>query len=68
MREAIGIVEKGAIKLPPSVVLPEGTEVRVAWEEKKDDATRPLERESLSPEDVAADIAWATGKHFGPCS
>ena len=62
MKETTGIVEKGAIKVPPSVRLPEGATVRVLWEEEQE--LKPLEREPLTAEDVAADIRWATGRRF----
>lgn len=63
MKEAIGVVEDGRIKLPPSIHLPDGAKVRVTWEEPA--STRPpIEREPLSEEQVASDIQWATGKRF----
>ena len=64
MKEATGIVEKGAIKVSPSVQLPEGATVRILWEE--DPELKPLEREPLSAEEVSADIRWATGRRFEP--
>jgi predicted DNA-binding antitoxin AbrB/MazE fold protein len=67
MKEATGIVEKGAIKFSPSVQLPEGATVRIVrilWEE--DPELKPLEREPLSAEEVSADIRWATGRRFEP--
>jgi len=62
MKETTGTVVKGAIKVPPSVRLPEGATVRIIWEE--DQEPKPLERETLSEEEVAADLRWATGKNF----
>lgn len=63
MREVVATVEKGQIKLPPSVSLPDGTKVLVAWEEPSDN-TPPIEREPLTEEDVMADVRWASGKQF----
>ena len=60
MKEAQGIVEKGSVKVPPSVRLPEGATVRILWEEEQE--FRPLEPEPLSEEEVEADVRWATGK------
>lgn len=63
MKEATGVVEHGQVKLPRGVVLPDGTPVKISWQESGG-AGLPLEREPLTDEDVAADIAWATGKRF----
>ena len=62
MKETTGTAEKGAIKVPPSVHLPEGATVRIIWEEDRE--LKPLEREPLSEEEVAADLRWATEKNF----
>ena len=60
MKEATGTVEKGTIRIPPTVHLPEGATVRILWEEEQERG--PLEREPLTPEDVEVDIRWAMGK------
>ena len=65
MKEATGIVEHGKVKLPRGVVLPDGTPVKISWQEAGA-AEPPLEREALTEDDVAADVAWATGKRFRP--
>jgi hypothetical protein len=62
MKETIGTVVKGVIRIPPSVQLPEGATVRILWEEKQE--LKPLEREPLTDEEVMAEIRWATGKQF----
>jgi hypothetical protein len=62
MKETTGTVVKGSIRLPESVSLPEGTTVRILWEEEQE--LKPLEREPLLNEEVMADIRWATGKQF----
>jgi hypothetical protein len=62
MKETFGTVVKGAIKVSPSVRLPEGATVRIIGEE--DQELKPLEREPLTEEEVAADLRWATGKKF----
>jgi len=62
MKEATGIVEKGTVKVPPSVRLPEGAIVRIVWEEEQE--FKPLEREPLTEEEVAGDVRWATGRQF----
>jgi hypothetical protein len=65
MKEAIGIVEKGAVKLPETVHLPDGLEVRVVWDDSATAVPGPaMEREPLSREDVEKDVAWATGNRF----
>ncbi len=59
--ETTGVVEHGNVKLPPGVQLPEGTPVRVSWDDigpAPDD--RPYDRHALTEEDVRADLAWAT--------
>lgn len=63
MKEATGVVEKGQVKLPPSVQIPEGATVRVLWDET-DLPRSAIEREPLSAEDVQAEIRWATGQRF----
>ncbi len=63
MKEASGIVEHGQVKLPQGVVLPDGTPVKITWQESGG-VESPIEREPLTDEDVAADLAWATGKRF----
>ncbi len=62
MKETTGTVQKGTIKVHPSVHLPEGATVRILWEDEP--TPKPLEREALTDDDVTADIRWATGKQF----
>ena len=64
MKEIIGIVENGQIKLPPVVHLPDGLTVRVVWDEQDELKTKPYDRENLTEEDVNAELQWATGKRF----
>ncbi len=57
-RETVGVVRNGRIQLPPDVVLPEGTAVRVVWEEAAGDLPdQPDEASSTDP--GAAGIARA---------
>jgi len=64
MKEVVGVVENGRIKLPPVVHLPDGLAVRVVWDEQDEPATKPYDREGLTEEDVNAELQWATGKRF----
>ena len=64
MKEVIGIVENGQIKLPSVVHLPDGLAVRVVWDEQDEPAAKPYDREGLTEEDVNAELQWATGKRF----
>jgi hypothetical protein len=64
MKEVTGIVENGQVKLPPVVHLPDGLTVRVVWDEQDETSVKPYDRESLSEEDVNAELQWATGKRF----
>lgn len=64
IKEVIGIVENGQIKLPPIVHLPDGFIVRVIWDEQNEPTVKPYDRESLTEEDVNAELQWATGKRF----
>jgi hypothetical protein len=64
MEEVIAVVEKGQIKLPSGIRLPDGLKVRVVWDAKDLPANGPYDREMLGEEDVKADIAWATGQRF----
>jgi hypothetical protein len=64
VKEVIATVENGQVKLPPSVRLPEGIRVRVAWEEEEAAALPPLEDEPWTEEELKADLQWATGKRF----
>ncbi len=56
---AIGVVERGGIKLPPNIQLPEGTQVRISWEEAESSSVMPYDRQPLTEDDVRADIDWA---------
>ncbi len=55
----IGVVERGGIKLPPDIQLPEGTQVRISWEEVESSSAMPYDRHPLTEDDVRADIDWA---------
>lgn len=58
--ETIGIVERGIVRLPPDVQLPEGTTVRVSWHEVEPPTEKPCDRQPLTEDDVRADLAWVT--------
>lgn len=64
MKEVLGTVEKGVVKLPDSVSLPDGSRVRVLWDEDSVETAQPLERQALDEEEVKLEIQWATGKRF----
>ena len=64
MKEVIGTVEKGVVKLPASVSLPDGSRVRVVWDEDSVESRQPLERQPIDDEEVEFEIEWATGKRF----
>lgn len=53
--ETTGVVEGGSIRLPPDIQLPEGTTVRVSWND-----AGPYDRQPLTEGEVRADLAWAT--------
>ena len=63
MKEIFGTVEKGGVKLPDSVSLPDGSRVRVLWDEDPVES-QPLERQALDEQEVKLEIEWATGKRF----
>ncbi len=64
-------LDEGKVALVPAeevlrgVVLPDGTPVKISWQEAGT-AEPSLEREALTEADVAADVAWATEKRFRP--
>lgn len=64
MKEVLGTVENGVVKLPASVSLPDGSRVRVLWDEESVESRKPLEREPLEKEEVDLDIQWARGRRF----
>ncbi|MBI4553078.1 MAG: hypothetical protein HY710_12510 [Candidatus Latescibacteria bacterium] len=64
MKEVIGIVENGQIKLPPVVHLPDGLTVKVVWDEQDERTAKPYDRDSLTEEEIHAELQWATGKRF----
>ena len=64
MKESIGVVENGQVKLPPAVHLPDGLAVRIVWDEQGESAAKPYDRKGLTEEDVNAELQWATGKRF----
>lgn len=64
MKEVLGTVENGVVKLPASVSLPDGSRVRVLWDEDSTESRQPLEREAIGEEEVKHEVEWATGKRF----
>lgn len=64
MAQVIAVVEKGQIKLPPDVRLPDGLKVLVIWGEDDEHLAVPYDRKPLTEEDVSAELHWATGDHF----
>ncbi|MDA0323882.1 MAG: hypothetical protein O2923_14370 [Verrucomicrobia bacterium] len=64
MKEIIGIVKKHNVALPAEVDLPDGTQVRVTWDDAKADAPPPYDRQPLSSDHVRADLERATGNRF----
>jgi len=64
MKEITGVVEKGVVKLPSAIHLPDGLTVKVIWEDKNETAKKPYDREGLTEEDLDSDLQWATGKRF----
>ncbi len=62
MKEVIAIVEKGQIHLPETVSIPDGTAIRLMWEEQS--APAPYEAEPLTDEDVRVDLEWAKKYRF----
>ena len=64
MKQITGVVEKGLVKLPSTVHLPDGLTVKVVWDEQSETAKQPYDRERLTEEDLNADLQWATGKRF----
>lgn len=64
MKEVIGTVENGQVKLPPVVHLPDGLTVKIVWDEQDEVTLKPYDREDLTEEDVKAELKWATGKRF----
>jgi hypothetical protein len=66
MQNATGIVEGGRIVLPEDVHLPEGTRVRVEWDESPTEWGPPLEREAWGAADVQQEIEWARTWRWDP--
>lgn len=64
MKSVIGVVEQGRIRLPGDVLLPEGCEVFVQWDDEAEPHRPYLEREPLTEEDVLHDIEWAHGHRW----
>ena len=64
MKEVVGIVENGQVRLPVEMHLPDGLTVRVVWDEQDESTAKPYDRESLTEEDVNTELQWATGKRF----
>jgi hypothetical protein len=62
MKQVTAIVEKGQIRLPETVSLPDGSLVRVVWDEE--DPQTPFESEPWTEEELQKELAWATGKRF----
>ncbi len=65
MVEVIGIVERGQIKLPPSIHLSEGQSVRVLLDGLESSSLLPpLEDEEWTEEEIQHELDWATGTQF----
>ncbi len=62
MKEVIAVVEAGQVVLPKTVTIPDGTTLRLMWEEQ--DLLAPYEAEPWTEEDLQADLEWANGKRF----
>ena len=66
--EIRAVVHKGQIRLPASLDVPDGTEVRVVVDDElveRHTAERvPLEQEPLDENEIMDDLRWATGKRF----
>lgn len=60
--ELEGVVREGKVILPEKMVLPDGTRVRVIWQDGE--TVRPYDREPVAENDVQADLDWANGKRF----
>jgi hypothetical protein len=61
--EAIGVVERGKVKLPKNVRLADGTAVRVTWGDADASLALPYDRHPVTEGDVRADIAWAVREY-----
>lgn len=64
MTEVIGVVEQGQIKLPPTVRLPDGWTVKVAWDESQ--PLPPLEDEEWTEEEMRLEIEQALKRRTLP--
>lgn len=62
MKHMNAIVENGQIVLPEAVPLPDGSTVKIVWDEQT--SLAPLEKEPWTEEDLQADLDWANGKRF----
>ncbi len=62
MKELTAVVEHGQITLPPSVSWPDGSVVRIIWDEQSPSV--PLEAEGWTADEVQADLRAATGRLF----
>jgi hypothetical protein len=62
--EITATVENGRIILPDTVRLPDGTRVKITWDQDTGSTVGPYEREPLTAEDIEADLRWATGRRF----
>ena len=64
MPEVIGVVERGQIRVPADVRLPEGARLRIMWDEAPNRPAHPIESEPLTLEDLEVDIQWARETRF----
>lgn len=62
MKEVIATIEEGQIRLPEKLSLPDGTMIRLMWEEQT--TPTPYEPEPLTEEDVRVDLEWARKNRF----
>ena len=62
MKEIIGVVEKGMVKLPAAVHLPDGLKVKVVWDEQGETGVKPYDRAPLTQKDVDADLQWGVNR------
>jgi hypothetical protein len=66
--EIRAIVHHGHIRLPTSMDVPDGTEVRVVVDDdvlaRHTVEEKPIEQEGLDEVEVMDDLRWATGRRF----
>jgi hypothetical protein len=62
MKELTAVVKQGRITIPKHLALPDGSVVRVVWDEEP--VSAPLEAEAWTEAEVQADLRMATGQLF----